>query len=588
MEKLDLSTNAKEISSLYDKIGSGDPSTTYVIFTSEKAVLVPTANGDGDITDFVEEFEEGRVQFGLCRIKPPGSDVSKLILLGWCPDSAPLRSRTSFAHNFADVARILKGYHVQITARDSDDLDVAAIVKTVSDSAGARYSIQSVSTATPSFKPTPKPKTVAPTPKEIKPIVPKPAVKKPAPAAPADEDGWNGEEEIEERDFFKKPLETLPSAYKPTKVDIDALRKGVTPKSPVLAAKNDAPVKPATSSADEISSKVHIYDSYADDGRLTSLPKPKVNHSVASRYQPAVQPAFATKTPDFSALPKKNDVQAASGASRDFAGENGKTPAQIWAEKHGKYKVVESEDGPVKSASPEPVPEPSIADVRSKFASASIADEDESPKASYKTIGVPVFPPAAKAAEPEPEPESEPEVEEEEEEEEEEEQEKEATPPPAHITLPPREPVKAEPKSTLRAVAEYEYEKDEDNEISFSEGETITEIEKVDEDWWKGTNAKGESGLFPATYVKIEEEKPAVQERSLPPAPPAREPVVEEKPATPSAVAEYDYDATEDNELTFKEGDLITEVEFVDDDWWLGTLNGERKLFPSNYVTLQD
>lgn len=35
----------------------------------------------------------------------------------------------------------------------------------------------------------------------------------------------------------------------------------------------------------------------------------------------------------------------------------------------------------------------------------------------------------------------------------------------------------------LRAVAIYDYEKAEDNEIEFADGETITEIEQVDPDW---------------------------------------------------------------------------------------------------------
>nr|2K3B_A Chain A, Actin-binding protein [unidentified] len=56
----------------------------------------------------------------------------------------------------------------------------------------------------------------------------------------------------------------------------------------------------------------------------------------------------------------------------------------------------------------------------------------------------------------------------------------------------------------------------------------------------------------------------------------------------PWATAEYDYDAAEDNELTFVENDKIINIEFVDDDWWLGELekDGSKGLFPSNYVSL--
>lgn len=49
--------------------------------------------------------------------------------------------------------------------------------------------------------------------------------------------------------------------------------------------------------------------------------------------------------------------------------------------------------------------------------------------------------------------------------------------------------------------------------------------------------------------------------------------------AGPSAVAQYDYEATEENELSFPEEAIIEDVEFPDDDWWLGTYHGRRGLF---------
>ena len=41
------------------------------------------------------------------------------------------------------------------------------------------------------------------------------------------------------------------------------------------------------------------------------------------------------------------------------------------------------------------------------------------------------------------------------------------------------------------------YEAAEDNEISFSEGDRIIQIEAVLEEWWEGTLADGRRGLFP-------------------------------------------------------------------------------------------
>ncbi|KNC50947.1 cortactin isoform F [Thecamonas trahens ATCC 50062] len=56
-------------------------------------------------------------------------------------------------------------------------------------------------------------------------------------------------------------------------------------------------------------------------------------------------------------------------------------------------------------------------------------------------------------------------------------------------------------------------------------------------------------------------------------------------PATKeTCTAVYDYEATDDTELSFNEGDVITVLEKIDDGWWSGELNGNVGVFPANYV----
>jgi hypothetical protein len=57
--------------------------------------------------------------------------------------------------------------------------------------------------------------------------------------------------------------------------------------------------------------------------------------------------------------------------------------------------------------------------------------------------------------------------------------------------------------SGKRALVQYDYEKAEDNEIELKEGEYVTNIEMVDEDWWAGENVHGETGLFPSKLMKF-------------------------------------------------------------------------------------
>ncbi len=47
----------------------------------------------------------------------------------------------------------------------------------------------------------------------------------------------------------------------------------------------------------------------------------------------------------------------------------------------------------------------------------------------------------------------------------------------------------------------FSYDAAEDNEITFREGDIITEIEPASEDWWQGKNSVGEIGLFPGAHL---------------------------------------------------------------------------------------
>ena len=122
----------------------------------------------------------------------------------------------------------------------------------------------------------------------------------------------------------------------------------------------------------------------------------------------------------------------------------------------------------------------------------------------------------------------------------------------------------------IHAVAQYDYEKAEENELELREGERVTNIEMVDEDWWMGQNSKGETGLFPSNYVEVVEDQAAggpsdgAQQQSLAHEPASEAATTAATPAgakgLPTATALYDYDAGEDNELTFPENAKITNV----------------------------
>ena len=87
-------------------------------------------------------------------------------------------------------------------------------------------------------------------------------------------------------------------------------------------------------------------------------------------------------------------------------------------------------------------------------------------------------------------------------------------------------------------------------EITFDPDDIITNIEKIDEGWWRGEAPNGQYGLFPANYVELVESSPS----SAPVSAPAPVPEPTPEPEAPSrgmcARAVYDYQAG--NKNTFK------------------------------------
>lgn len=699
---------------------------------------------DGNLADLFEDFSEGRMQFAYAKVKDPNSGLPKNILIAWCGGGVPERTKGYFTSHLAAVTKVLHGYHVQITARSDSDLEVDTIMQKVADASGAKYSAA----------PTAGSRSAAPPPVRTKPVfTPTTSSRAVNPALAARRkqddggDGWGNDAPP----VTRTQLEKVESAYKPTKVNLADLTKqptattsGSTPRAslsgvigggyqpvgkvdiaairaqakrteddrptivkgayePVgkvdiaaIRAKAQKPKEEAEEESRSLSERKAAFSQPAQSERLTSLPKPK----VANKFG-AVSSFSGTKAPTPGGLGGFGAPAAPAApvgaASRTFADQGGKTPAQLWAEKKAKQggapvpsavsaapvtvqksagnewksgytgkswatvqtsgygqgatgRVSQQNTGeaeqeteeteshsvsalrdqfknsaPIGSAPPpraprpvedEPAPPPPPAGSRpsggfalpglpTRPAAVEEDNEPEDPTAyqpvaerspSPVRVAVPVSrgpePPVAVPPEqraPPPLPPSQIDVPKEEDLPDQKEsshtaraagaavagvavgaavgagavaahhalEEDEPEPEPVPAPAPPPAPAAEPAQGGYTAVIQYDYEKAEDNEIDLVEGDYVTNIEMVDEDWWMGTNSRGESGLFPSNYVEVVEDGGHAEEQApaLPPPPPIVEPTPEPpapapEPAAasgPTATALYDYEAAEDN-----------------------------------------
>ncbi|EJD08583.1 uncharacterized protein FOMMEDRAFT_117069 [Fomitiporia mediterranea MF3/22] len=588
----------------------------WALFTYDKGTnnLKLEDKGDGGLEELEEKFKDGRIQYAFVRVKDPNTELPKFVQINWCGEGVPESKKGLFHSHSGTVAQFLKGTHVAINARNEGDVTPEYILKRVADSSGSRYTAHKEQ------------------PRKFERIAP------------------------------------VGTNYTPIgKVDIGEIRKSAT--KPTTAAKPTQAYTPPTPTAappmpsaprPPISSKP-VIPSWGEPATTAAAPPPpppmasrpvistesrptlsvspghKEPSPVASSITPTkpteedrIAPVGTNYTPVNLPPPKKlvNPFERMAQASsseitKSPVGASSAPKKLTWSERQALAKKQQAdEEERSRSASFKPISPASTGSkwtppaVQSRAFGSAVGGEEQ-PTAP----AAPPLPPAASrpvaaqvvAVESEQEPEVEQAV------------IPPAPPPPpvpqmAALSIestpaaPPAPPAPTQPAlpaagNGVCAVVLYDYEAEEENEMPLTEGETIEQIEQIDEGWWSGVGAGGtKSGLFPANYVEIIEqaEEPAVEEQAQaaippPPPPPPVEPAAPTAPPAPPAptastgdqgvcaIALYDYDRAEENELTFREGDRITDIEAASEDWWQGRdAHGNVGLFPANYVEVQE
>ncbi|KAG7323368.1 hypothetical protein KOW79_013070 [Hemibagrus wyckioides] len=117
----------------------------------------------------------------------------------------------------------------------------------------------------------------------------------------------------------------------------------------------------------------------------------------------------------------------------------------------------------------------------------------------------------------------------------------------------------------------------EDGELTFHDGDVITLIAYVNEEWGRGS-LNGRTGIFPLNFVQLVQESPAKKST-----PESHAPVVRVGEGQ-AGRALYDFTPESEDELCLKVGDVVSSLEEVDEEWFVGELAGRRGIVPKNYI----
>ncbi|KAI9652507.1 MAG: hypothetical protein M1829_001523 [Trizodia sp. TS-e1964] len=190
--------------------------------TGKESILKVQSTGEGELANMIDEFSDGRVQFSFLKVKGLNTALPKCVLIAWCGEGVPERTKGYFTSYLAAVCRIFQGYHVQITARSDQDLTPDSIIQKVSDASSLHYS----GTNTPSAVPA-TPLVSKPVFGPMRTIVGSRSSNQLAFRGPRDKggdvdaDGWGADAP----QITRTQLESVEPAYQPTKVNISELTK---------------------------------------------------------------------------------------------------------------------------------------------------------------------------------------------------------------------------------------------------------------------------------------------------------------------------------------------------------------------------
>ncbi|XP_054915382.1 SH3 domain-containing kinase-binding protein 1 isoform X3 [Poeciliopsis prolifica] len=149
----------------------------------------------------------------------------------------------------------------------------------------------------------------------------------------------------------------------------------------------------------------------------------------------------------------------------------------------------------------------------------------------------------------------------------------------------------------VEAVVEFDYEAQQDDELTLTVGDIIKNIRRDDGGWWEG-ELGGRRGFFPDNFVrelKKEGKRDGGQVgmikselsngRASPVSDTSMRPGKKgEQIRKRRCKASFSYAPQHEDELELKVGDVIEIIAEVEEGWWEGLLNGKIGMFPSNFT----
>nr|CAB3236282.1 drebrin-like protein [Phallusia mammillata] len=482
----------------YNDVINDKTDTDWALFTYEgnKNELKVQGTGDEGLDELESEFNSGKIMYAFVRVKDPNTTMKKFLIIVWQGDGVPATRKGACANHVKDITRFFKGSHIVIYARNDDDVTPEEIMHQVQKSTSnftyvAPKETEDIPTAVGSV---------------YKRINPEQEIK-----STRNDKFWTQIQKEEEqrkaedkkRAMEKKREESLALKERERKSEEERNRL-VKQREKEIAEKLRAQ-KLADDESERLTKEKSQWEKQEKEQEASLQEQRRVRRSQSIEHAQEAESMISQRSsnPRNIWAQREKDANAAPPPVRKYSSSGSRTSSiSEQPEPKQEYNAPASNYQPEPAYEPEPAYQPEPAHQPEP---AYQPEPTYQPEPSYQQ---PPYEPEPAAPEPTNESyyeQTEPQYQEENAYEAEPQYEPEAAQQ-SEPNYQQDDQYNAYSEATTQGVsarALYDYQADEEGELTFDPGDIINEIEQIDEGWWRGVLEKdGSYGLFPANYVE--------------------------------------------------------------------------------------
>ncbi|XP_046384415.1 drebrin-like protein B [Ischnura elegans] len=141
---INLSKNRDTLLSAWKEVVDDKCATNWALFGYEGQTndLKVVSKGDGGIGEMIDDLNSGKIMYAFCKVIDPKTSLPKCVLINWQGEGAPLVRKGTCANHVSDVSRFFIGAHLTLNARTEEEVDPDIIMEKVSKSTGSAYSFK--------------------------------------------------------------------------------------------------------------------------------------------------------------------------------------------------------------------------------------------------------------------------------------------------------------------------------------------------------------------------------------------------------------------------------------------------------------